>query len=276
MEYRFAVPTSESKPLDGLTVAVTREARRAAPFADALRSVGATVVLCPTIETADPADLATRDAALSKIDGYDWLIFTSANGVDRTFDHLLAAGRDGSAFGDARIAAVGPATADAVRARGLRIDVVPGAYVAEALVSALADVGPLAGARVLLARAAVARDVIPIALRDAGASVDVVDVYRTVVATGSADTIRELLANRESLLVTFTSSSTVSNFVVLAGDSNVARVRAACIGPITAAAAREFGFSVVVEAATFTTDGLVDAIIAWSMTLDDGQTGRSA
>lgn len=269
-------PTKREFPLLGITVAVTRDARQASGLSDSLSRLGACVLPCPTIEIVDAPDPTRLDDALSHLDSYDWVVFTSANGVERTIDRLLASGRDVRSFGAARLAAIGPATADALRARGLRVDVVPGEYVAESLFAALQASGPLAGARVLLARAAIARDVLPDALRALGAIVDVVEVYRTVLPESAPARVRQILENPERLLVTFTSSSTVRNFASLTGGTAHSAVRAACIGPVTAATARDSGFSVVVEASTFTTAGLVDAIVDWANTRDGGQAGDSA
>lgn len=269
-------PSKSDFPLLGITVAVTRDARHASGLSDSLRALGASVVQCPTIEIVDAADPTRLDDALAHLDRYDWVVFTSANGVERAIDRLLASGRDVRSFGAARLAAIGPATADALRARGLRVDVVPEEYVAESLFASLQADGPLAGTRVLLARAAVARDVLPDALRAAGAVVDVVEAYRTVVPETASATIRRLLESRNRLLVTFTSSSTVRNFASFADGTGLSDVRAACIGPITAASARDSGFSVVVEASIFTTRGLVDAIVDWARTLESGQAEESA
>lgn len=270
------MPESTSSPLLGLTVVVTREARKAAPLVEAFRSLGAGVVACPTIEIVGPPDPAAIRDAFAHLDRYDWIVFTSANGVERTIDGWLEGGRDVQALGSTRIAAIGPATAEALRARALHVDVIPEAYVAESLFTSLDAVSPLPGSRVLLARASIARDMLPDALRTAGATVDVLDVYRTVVPLESAGTVRGLLENSSDLLVTFTSASTVANFTSLGGDRTVAGVRAACIGPITASSARDFGYSVVVEATTFTTQGLVEAVVRWAVSTDGGQQGRSA
>lgn len=269
-------PTRRDFPLLGITIAVTRDTRRVSGLSQSLQALGASVVQCPTIEIIGAADPTRLDDALARAEGFDWIVFTSANGVERTIDRLLASGKDVRSFGAAKLAAIGPATAEALRARGLRVDVVPDEYVAESLFSALETVGPLAGAHVLLARAAVARDVLPDALRAAGAVVEVVEAYRTVVPEDAAATVHQLLESPDRILVTFTSSSTVTNFKSLATGTGVSGLRAACIGPITATTARDSGFSVVVEATTFTTAGLVDAIVDWAKALESGQAEESA
>lgn len=255
---------SAAYPLLGRTIGVTRAAAQAAPLVAALAERGADPISCPTIEIADPSDSGRLDAALADPGRYSWAIFTSANGVERFF------GRMGETCGDirdlkgVRLAAIGPATAAALDARGVRVDLVPDEYVAEALFAALEREGGLAGSRILIARAAVARDVLPDALRAAGADVDVVETYRTIRPDGDRDLIAALVDNGALDLVTFTSSSTVTNFVALAGPDRARRTRAACIGPITSATARDAGMEVAVEAATYTVEGLVDAIVRWA------------
>ncbi len=269
-------PTKREFPLLGRNIVVTRDARHASSLVNSLRSLGAYVESCPTIEIAPPDDPSHLEDAVSRLSSYNWVVFTSANGVERLVECLLASGRDVRGFGDARLACIGPATAEALRARGLRVDVIPESYVAESLFEALASAGPMDGARILLARAAVARDVLPDALREAGATVDVIDAYRTIVPAGAAESIRRVVDSPDGVLVTLTSSSTASHFAALAGDSRVSGVEAACIGPITSATARELGFSVVVEATTFTTAGLVEAIVNWATADDGGQSDQSA
>ena len=269
-------PTKRDFPLLGRKIAVTRDARHASSLVNALRNLGASVASCPTIEIAPPDDPSNLDAAVARLSSYDWVVFTSANGVERLIERLLASGRDVRDFGNARFACIGPATAESLRARGLRVDVMPESYVAESLLEALSAAGPMDGARVLLARAAVARDVLPDSLREAGASVDVVEAYRTIVPAEAAEAVRRVVDSPDEVLVTLTSSSTASHFASLAGDSHIAGVEAACIGPITSATARGLGFSVVVEATTFTTTGLVEAIVNWATAVDGGQTDQSA
>ncbi len=255
----------EAYPLLGRTVCVTRAAAQAAPLVAALAERGAEPIACPTIEIAAPADPGPLDAALADPGRYSWAIFTSANGVERFFGRMAATGGDIRDLKGVRLAAIGPATATALDARGVRVELVPDEYVAEALFAALEREGGLAGSRILIARAAVARDVLPDALRAAGADVDVVETYRTVRPDGARDLITALVDNGALDLVTFTSSSTVTNFVALAGSDRARRTRAACIGPITSATARDAGLEVAVEAATYTVEGLVDAIVRWAV-----------
>jgi uroporphyrinogen III methyltransferase/synthase len=208
-----------------------------------------------------PEDYGPLDEAVTAAGSFDWIMFTSANAVDSFMGRLLAGPGDVRDLKGVKLAAVGPATAAAIEARGLRVDLVPEAYVAESLVDALGASGRLDGTRVLLARAAVARDVLPDSLRAAGASVDVVEAYRTARPEGSAELLTLLVDSGGLDLATFTSSSTVTNFVALVGAARAHGIRAACIGPVTAATARDAGMTVAVEATEFTVTGLVDAIV---------------
>ena len=256
---------SRMLPLFGLTIVVTRAAHQAEALAGALADRGANAVVAPTIEIVDPESFAPLDAAIERAAEYDWAIFTSATGADRFLARMRETGHDAGELARARIAAVGPATARALERRGLRVDLVPESYVAESLVSALDAIAPVAGKRFLLARAAVARDVVPDALDAAGALVDVVEAYRTVEASSSREMLAALVDRGEVDLVTFTSASTVTNFVQLVGASRATGTRAACIGPITAATARDAGFDVTVEAEEYTVPGLVAAIERWAL-----------
>jgi uroporphyrinogen III methyltransferase/synthase len=239
----------EHRPLFGRRIVVTRAREQASELVDALRALGAETVELPVIDIADPVDggAALRDAA-ARVHEYDWVVFTSANAVSR-FVPLL---RDARAFGAARIAAIGPGTADALRGHTLEPDLVPERFVAESLLDAF----PAGPGWVLLPRAAVARDVLPDGLAAGGWDVDVVEAYRTVVGTPDAGAL-ERVADADA--VTFTSSSTVTNFVEVAGVERVPKV-VACIGPVTADTARAVGIAVDVVADPHTIVGLVDAL----------------
>jgi uroporphyrinogen III methyltransferase/synthase len=243
-------------PLAGATVVVTRARGQAAEFTAGLRELGAAVHEWPVIEIREPEDATPLDDAIANLESYDWLLFTSVNGVERFVARLDASARDLRSL-RARIAAIGPATRKAVEALHLKVDLVPEEYVAESLVAAF-RAHNLAGRRVLLPRAAVARDTAPEALRAAGAMVDVVEAYRTVMPA-EARTQAPLAAGA---WITFTSSSTVRNAVEAAGVEAIGRLRIASIGPVTSATCRELGLAVEVEAARFTTAGLLDALLA--------------
>jgi len=251
----------DRRPLAGLRVLVTRTREQAGRLAEALRAEGAEPVECAVIETAPPLDWGPLDVAIRELRAYQWLVFTSANGVEAFFERLAAAGGDARALAPCQVAAIGPATAAALVRHGVHADRVPPEYVAEAVAEAL---GPVAGQRVLLARADIARPVLAQRLREAGAQVDDVVAYRTVAPAGLAERLPELLATVE--IVTFTSSSTVRHLLeALSPQARRAleRKAIACIGPITAKTARESGLRPAVVAETYTIEGLVKALVAW-------------
>jgi uroporphyrinogen III methyltransferase/synthase len=243
----------DRRPLLGRRVVVTRTRQQSSQLASALRETGAEPIEVPVIEVVDPADGgAALRAAADRLGSYDWIVVTSPNGAAR----LLAAIPDARAFGTAKVAAIGPGTAAALAAGNVRADLVPDRFVAEALLDALPD-GP---GRLLLARAEVARDVLPDGLRARGWEVDVVDAYRTVPATVS-DEQRAAVATAD--VITFTSSSTVEH-ALAAFDRRGLPPTVACIGPVTAATARDHGLDVTVEAPEHTIDGLVAALVEWA------------
>jgi uroporphyrinogen III methyltransferase/synthase len=233
-----------SGPLAGASVAVTRARAQASGLAAKLRALGATVIEAPAIR------IEPLDAELSDVRGYDLLVLTSPNGVEELFRHV----RDARALAGPTIAAIGPGTAAALRARGVEADVVPERAVGEGLVEALA--GRTFG-RALIARAQEARDVVPDAVRAAGAEVDVVALYRTVAEPLSQDARRRVLG---ADWATFASASAVRHFHAAAGTLDGPRL--ASIGPITSAALRELGHEPDLEAADHTPDGLVAALVA--------------
>ena len=258
-------------PLAGRTIVVTRAAEQAAGLADRLAELGAEVLVAPALEIRPPADWAAADAALAALDKYTWVCFTSRNGVAAFLDRAAALRLDGRALAGARLAAIGPATAAALRERFLQPDVLPqrytGAALAEAMLAA-AGASALSGRRVLLARSDVAAPELPRALRAAGAVVDDVAVYRTVAPAALAAEVTAALAARRVDWITFTSGSTVRNFLALlraAGQAAgaLSAVKAASIGPSTSAVLRAAGLAAAVEAQPHTAEGLADAILAW-------------
>jgi uroporphyrinogen III methyltransferase/synthase len=250
----------ERRPLFGRRVVVTRTRAQASQLATALREAGADPVEVPVIAVADPRDggAALVDAA-ARLGAYDWVVVTSPNGARRLLDAVSAGGGDARSFGAARVAAIGPSSAAVLAAGGIRADVVPDRFVAEALLAALPGAPP-EGGRVLLARAEVARDVLPDGMRAAGWTVDVVDAYRTIAAPlGEGQRAAVTTAD----VITFTSSSTVERFLEAFGPDAVPPV-VACIGPITAATARAHGLTVDIEAPSHTVPGLVAALVDWA------------
>lgn len=242
----------EDRPLLGRRVVVTRTRTQASQLSRQLLALGAEAVEVPVIEVAPPSDGGVAlAAAVEGISGYDWVVFTSPNGVQRTFAGLP----DTRALGRSLVAAIGPGTAAALERYRVVADVVPDRYVAEALLAALPD-PPTGGGRMLLARAEQAREVLPDGLRARGWEVDVVPAYRTIAATGD-ERAQAALAGADA--VTFTSSSTVTRFVEAFGVEAAPSV-VACIGPITASTARDVGLEVAVEASEHTIAGLVAAL----------------
>jgi uroporphyrinogen-III synthase len=242
--------------LAGRRVVVTRAAHQAEELARPLRKAGAGVILLPMIEIAPPADLSPLRRAAAKIDEYDWIIFSSANAVAALASHLPA----GQGIPRALIAVVGSATRDAVQQLGWQVDVMPAQFVAESLVAAL-PFDALANRRILLPAAAVTRDVIPRALRNRGALVDVVEAYRNIVPEKSAAQA-QLVFSADPLpdWVTFTSSSAADNLVAAVGTGTLSTVRIASIGPITSATIRRYGLHVDAEPQEHTIPELVKAM----------------
>jgi uroporphyrinogen III methyltransferase / synthase len=252
------IPWWERRPLFGRRVLVTRPRLQAAALTDRLEALGAEVVTFASIRILPPADPEPLLRAVAAIRSYDWLLLTSVNGVERFLAALEAAGHDLRALGRVRVACIGPATAEALAAAGVRADVVPERYVAEGLEEALRAYD-MHGARVLLPRAAGARTVLPEALGRRGAHVDDVEAYRTEPDAAGAEQVRALVALRALDVVTFTSPSTVRSLVAAVG-AELGGARVAVIGPVTAAAAREAGLPVWLEAEEHTIPGLVDAL----------------
>ena len=251
----------ERLPLFGKRIVNTRPKGQAEALTSRLKELGAEVIEMPTIEIQPASDYGPLDRALLELGSYDWLIFTSANGVRCFLERLDASAVDLRAL-RAKICAIGPATRAAVEALHLKVDLMGREYVAEGLLEAFSAYN-LAGSRILLPRAAVARDLVPVELARRGAHVDVVEAYRTVPPEGAADhAARVFTGTHKPDCITFTSSSTVQNFVAFAGAEALAGVRVASIGPVTSATARRLGIEVDGEAGVFTVDGLVEAVLA--------------
>jgi uroporphyrinogen III methyltransferase/synthase len=248
----------ERLPLFGERIVVTRDRGQAADLAEPLESLGAEALLLPAIEIRDAADPGPLADAIANLASYDWLIFTSANGVRHFVTQLDKSSHDLRSL-KARICAIGPATRAAVEDLHLKVDLMPKEYVAESLVDAFAG-EDLEAKRILLPRAAVARDLVPRELSRRGASVDVVEAYRTVSPQDLAAHARAIL-DRKPQWITFTSSSTVTNFVAAAGREALREMKIASIGPITSATLRDHQVEPTVEAQPHTIPGLVQAIL---------------
>jgi len=263
---------SGKHPLHGLRVLVGRARHQASALSAELRKLGADVLEIPFIEIRKPRSFRPLDTALKYLASYDWLILTSVNGVEAMWDRLAKLRLKKRSLKHIKIAAIGPATKKAIEKRAVRVDVVPEEYVAESVVKSLRKL--VKGKRVLLVRAKVARDVIPHELRKAGAQVEVVEAYETIVQTSSRPRLRAALKNENKRpdVITFTSSSTVRNFVALLGPAWSGRSRTrrppllqgitlASIGPVTSATLCELRLGVDVEAKQYTVPGLIQAIV---------------
>jgi uroporphyrinogen-III synthase len=277
---------STSLPLKAVRILVGRARHQAGALSRELRKLGATVLEIPFIEIHKPHSFKPLDSALQNLRDYDWLILTSVNGVEAMWERLAKLNlkptnaREGRDFNRAtkgriqnpasavegrllRIAAIGPATQKALEQRRVKVDIVPEEYVAESVVRSLRR--RVKGKRVLLVRAKVARDVIPRELRRAGAHVDVVEAYETVIPQSSRKRLQAALISQKQRphVITFTSSSTVRNFVALLGSRkpNLVGIQLASIGPVTSSTLRELGLRAHVAAKKFTIPGLVEAIV---------------
>jgi uroporphyrinogen III methyltransferase / synthase len=257
----------DERPLFGRRIIVTRPREQSSELVDMLEERGAEAICAPTIRIAPPEDLAALDQAAAQAATYDWIIFTSANAVDHFMSRLLANG-DVRDLKGVRICAVGATTASRIGRYGIRVDLTPAEFRSEALVEALAAAGPLRGARFLLPRADIAREVLPDELREAGADVSDVIAYRTLPAgepEGDQDIYRMLL-DGEIDAVTFTSASSVRNFAQMYGREQAADLlrptTVASIGPVTAEAAQQLDITTSVMPERYTVPDLVDALVA--------------
>jgi uroporphyrinogen-III synthase len=251
------------RPLSHLRILVGRAAHQASILSAGLRAKGAQVLEIPFIEIRPPRSYRPLDTALKNLDQYDWLILTSFNGVEALWARLKKLRLTKRNFSHLKVAAIGPATRKAIRKHGLKVHIMPREYVAESVVESLR--GKVEGKRILLARAKVARDVIPRHLRKQGAQVDVVEAYETVVPQRSRARLRAALENPNLRphLITFTSSSTVRNFLALLGKGSRNVLKGIClasIGPITSATLRDLGLRADIQAEHYTIPGLIQSI----------------
>jgi len=258
--------SSSPRPLAGKRIVVTRARSQASSLVAALSELGAEVIEIPTIEIVPLDSFETLDNALRNIAQYHWFIVTSANTVRVLANRLAVLGLPVSVLAAPRKAAVGAATARAMQEKGIEVDIVPEQYVAESLVTALGD--QVRGSRILLARASVARDVIPDELTRLGARVDVIDAYKNVMPPVAADRLREAFSDSSRMpdVVTFTSSSTVKNFLALWEQAGLGKIsknlRVISIGPITSATLRKHGWEPAAEALTHDFGGLITALLS--------------
>jgi len=261
---KSAKELSQAKPLDGWRILTTRASKQSGGLARPLRDLGSEVIEIPTIEIRPPRSYKRLDDALRGIAGYQWLILTSVNGVEPLFARLKKLRMSAAQLGHLQIAAIGPATRREIEARGLKVAITPEKYIAESVVEALR--GQVEGRRVLLVRAKVARDILPVELRKAGARVDVAEAYETRIPALAKSRLKKLFARPEGRphVATFTSSSTASNLLALLGNGSrslLEGVQLASIGPVTSGTLREAGFEPAIEAREYTMEGLVAAIV---------------
>lgn len=253
----------DNRPLYGKRIIVTRARAQASDLVTQLEEYGAQCLQCPTIAIAEMDDYTLLDSAIAELDSYQWLIFTSINGVEHFYKRLYRAGKDSRALGKAKIAAIGSQTAAALARQGIQADFVPAEFRAEGLLAGFGE--RLQGTRVLLPRAWEAREMLPGELTRRGAHVNVAPAYRTIIDTREADNLKESLRTRRVDAVTFTSSSTVKNFLTMLEDEDVRALLSGvpifAIGPITAGTVQKAGLRVAAVAREYTVNGLVDVLV---------------
>jgi uroporphyrinogen III methyltransferase/synthase len=254
----------EKKPLFGKGIVITRPEAQAGEMIDLLRQQGARVICFPTIKVVPPKSWQALDKTLEHLETYRWIIFTSANGVHFFFKRLKESGRDIRDLKGIRICTIGPATASTIANLGIRVDLVPDSFISEGIVKAF-EKQEVRGLKILLPRAETARDILPEGLSALGATVDVVTAYRTVSSGRSRAELEPLMTAGKIDVITFTSPSTVTNFIHIMGKtfSFPSQVKIACIGPVTAAAVRKAGWPIDIMQEQFTIPGLVEAMMEY-------------
>jgi len=255
--------TLNRMPLEDKKILITRPREQSAGFAEALKKLGGEAIVFPTIETVPPVRWDRLDEAIDRLKTYDWIVFTSANGVHFFRQRLKERGKKFLFPASLKVCAIGPATARELKENGISVDYIPKEYVAESVVEGFEKMG-VRGKRILLARAKIARDVLPKGLKKMGAEVDVVEVYRTIKPRGGSKRLQDLLEKGEADIITFTSSSTVNHFVELLKKENLKRCLdgrvIACIGPVAARTARSWGMKVDIQPKEYTVPALTKAI----------------
>ena len=267
VRYRTTLAWFDKRPLWGRRVLVTRSARQAAPLVEGLREFGAGVLTLPVLEFEPPTKPALLDESIQRLASghYHWVLFTSANSVQRFHEATAALGFDNRIFGGCRIACIGPATAMELSKHQLCADVLPDEFQSEGLLRALKRSGSIDGSRILFPRAEVGRAVLPDGLRAAGAEVDMVPAYRTVVPATDSSVVRRHVELADT--ITFTSPSSVINLLRMLGESGPTMLKSrqlAAIGPITADALANKGFQATVVAKIHTVEGLIESIVSYA------------
>lgn len=250
-------------PLVGKRILITRAREQSSEFKTRLKKLGAEVIEFPTIEIVPPSSWKGVDHAIAQLKSYDWVIFTSANGVHFFYQRLKERGKPQRSLSGLKICAIGPATAKQLKKRGARVNYIPKEFIAESILMGFRKMGT-EGKQILLARAKKARDVLPEGLKKLGAIVDVVEVYRTVKPRGGSRRLKQLLEKGKIDVITFTSSSTVSHFIDLLKKEDVKNIlkgaALACIGPVTARTVKEAGLKAHIQPKEYTIPGLTQAI----------------
>jgi uroporphyrinogen III methyltransferase/synthase len=251
------------KSLDGKKILITRTRQQSGDFSTQLKKLGAEVIECPTIEIVPPTRWKGLDQAIDQLKSYDWILFTSANGVNFFWQRLKERRKSPHLPPSLKVGAIGPATADRLKRKGVSVHYVPKEFIAESILEGFKKVR-MEGKRILLARAKKARDILPKGLRKMGAEVEVVEIYRTVKPKGGSKKIKNLLAEEKIDVITFTSSSTVNHFANLLKRENLKKlvkgIAIACIGPVTARTAKEWGLKVRIQPRQYTIPALTRAI----------------
>lgn len=253
------------KPLTGKKILITRAREQSTEFATQLKKQGAEVIEFPTIEIVPPLHWKKLDQTIDQLKSYHWIIFTSANGVYYFWQRLREKGKQ-RLPSTLKVVAIGPATARQLREKKIPVAYMPKEYIAEALLKGF-EKRPVQGKRILLARAKKARDILPKGLKSMGAKVDVVEVYRTVKPKGGTKKLRQLLADGNIDVITFTSSSTVDHFADRLKNGDLKKllkgVAIACIGPVTARTAKGWRMKVQIQPKQYTVPGLTQAIVEY-------------
>jgi uroporphyrinogen III methyltransferase/synthase len=251
------------EPLAGKKILTTRTREQSSDFAIRLRDLGAEVIEFPTIEIVPPLRWGEVDRAIDRLKSYDWIIFTSANGVNFFWQRVTERGKNLRLPSSLKVCAIGPATANQLKKKRVPVHYVPKEFIAESILEGFGKM-VLKGKRILLARAKKARDILPIGLRKMGAEVEVVAVYRTIRPRGGEKRLKKLLAEGKIDVITFTSSSTVNHFAELLRKEDLKKllksIAIACIGPVTARTAKEWGLKAQIQPKQYTIPGLTRAI----------------
>jgi len=268
---RWTIETMHKQSLVGRTILITRAREQSGEFASRLEDLGAEVIEFPTIEIVPPLSWEELDRAIDRLQSYDWVIFTSVNGVDFFWGRLNERIKKPQVPSTLKVCAIGPATARQLQEKGIQVDHIPKEFVAEAILQGFEKMA-IRGKRILLARVKQARDILPKGLRILGAEVEVVEAYRTIKPRGGARRLKNILANGKVDVITFTSSSTVNHFVELLKKEDVKEllkgITIACIGPVTAQTAESLEMTVHIQPREYTIASLTQAISEYFISRD--------